>query len=203
MAGVHPSTAGKLSGHAAEYRLAVLFASLGLPFAPKEKAENPLCRDAQVDGMSFDLVAPGLDRPRLLVMSTMHTANIGQYGQSKTSGDTSKARRWIDETYDGKHKPTLLAFADGIGFRSNRQDLDGVLTHADEFCQFKTIWKAVVIAARLLDHPLQIALPVETMQEFSLFIDRWTARDLVLPSDRLDSTEGWLEAGDGLVTRKD
>ena len=73
----------KRQGHEAEYRIATLLKNVGLPFAPEEKAENPLCSDAQINGVSFDLVAPNVALPVMLVKSTVHTANIGQYGESK------------------------------------------------------------------------------------------------------------------------
>ena len=53
----------KRQGHEAEFRLANVFASCGIPFEPAEKADNPLCRDATLDGISFDLVLPDTNRP--------------------------------------------------------------------------------------------------------------------------------------------
>lgn len=191
----------KLSGHEAEYRVAILLSSLKVPFTPEEKAENPLCRDAQIDGISFDLVIPTITHPQIVVKSTVHTANIGQYGESKDHLEMSEARDWIDGKYSADNKPTLLAFVDGIGFRSNRAGLDGVLTKSDEFCQFKSLWKVVVVAAKRLDLPLQVALPQAVKKDFASFITRWEAEDMIVDQDSLDSTVGWLEAGEGIVTR--
>jgi hypothetical protein len=193
----------KLSGHEAEYRVANLLSSLGVPFSPEEKAENPLCRDAQIDGISFDLVIPSARNPAIVVKSTVHTANIGQYGESKDHLEMSEARDWIDSRYASHGKPTLLAFVDGVGFRSNRAGLDGVLTKSDEFCQFKSLWKVVVIVAKRLGLPLHVALPRSIQREFAPFITRWNAHDIVMDQENLRSTVGWLEAGEGLVTRTD
>lgn len=193
----------KLSGHEAEYRVAILLSSLEIPFVPQEKAENPLCRDAQIGGISFDLVVPSVLNPAIVVKSTVHTANIGQFGESKDHLEMSEARDWIDATFTGSSKPTLLAFVDGVGFRSNRAGLDGVLTKSDEFCQFRSIWKAVVIAAKRLDLPIKVAVPRPTIDEFSDFISRWAASDIVIGQEGLASTVGWIDAGDGLATRTD
>ena len=135
----------KLSGHEAEYRVAILLSSLEIPFVPQEKAENPLCRDAQIGGISFDLVVPSVSNPAIVVKSTVHTANIGQFGESKDHLEMSEARDWIDATFTGSKKPTLLAFVDGVGFRSNRAGLDGVLTKSDEFCQLGLFGKQLLL----------------------------------------------------------
>lgn len=66
----------KRSGHEAESRLATLLFSLGIDFAPAEKAENPLCRDVQIDDISFDLVVPNAKKPLVVFKSTVHTANM-------------------------------------------------------------------------------------------------------------------------------
>lgn len=190
----------KLSGHEAEYRVAILLSSLKVPFIPEEKAENPLCRDAQIDGISFDLVVPSTENPEIVVKSTVHTANIGQYGESKDHLEMGEAREWIDRKFDGK-KPVLLAFVDGVGFRSNRAGLDGVLSKSDEFCQFKSLWKVAVIAAKRLNEPLKVALPSAIKDQHLSFLNRWRAEDIVVDQDQLETTVGWLEAGDGLVTR--
>lgn len=193
----------KRSGHEAEYRLATVLASLAIPFEPFEKADNPLCRDAQIDGISFDIVLPSVSEPLVVVKSTVHTANIGQYGESKDDLEVRQARSWIDENYSGGASPTLLAFIDGVGFRSNRAGLDGVLTQADEFCQFKTIWKAALIALQRLGLGFEIALSAELRDEFAPFIARWDAGGRVLSRESLVDVVGWVEAGDALIRRTD
>ncbi|WP_156482835.1 hypothetical protein [Acetobacter cerevisiae] len=191
----------KLSGHEAEYRVATLLFSLSIPFTPQEKAENPLCRDAQIDNISFDLIIPNIQNPKVVVKSTVHTANIGQYGESKDHLEMSEARDWINKKYPLGEKPTLLAFIDGIGFKNNRDGLNGVLSKSDEFCQFKSLWKAVVIAAKRLNLPIHVALPTSVQNDFIDFINRWNAKDLIVDLDKLQSTVGWIEAGEGLVAR--
>lgn len=146
----------KRSGHEAEYRLANLFRALGLPFSPVQKAENPLCRDAQVDGISYDLVVPNEQEPLLCFKATVHTANIGQYGESKDALEVAEAKASLEEF---PSRPTLMALIDGVGFRSNREGLNGVLDGADEFCQFSTLWKAAVVAAHVMCHRLLLVLP--------------------------------------------
>lgn len=73
----------KRSGHEAEGRMAQLLLATKFPFQPEEKADNPLCRDAQIGGISFDLVVPSVAAPALVFKATVHTSNIGQYGESK------------------------------------------------------------------------------------------------------------------------
>ena len=114
----------KRSGHEAEGRLAVLLQSLDLDFEPKEKATNPLCPDAKVCDVSFDIVVPTVAAPKLCVKATVHTANIGQFGESKDKLEIQLASQQLENI---KPKPTLLAFIDGVGFDSNRAGLDGVL----------------------------------------------------------------------------
>ncbi len=191
----------KRSGHEAEYRLATLLASVKIPFEPFEKADNPLCRDAQIDGISFDLVIPSVSHPQVVIKSTVHTANIGQYGESKDDLEIRQARDWIETRYPSGGGPTLLAFIDGVGFRSNRAGLDGVLSNADEFCQFKTIWKVALIAAARLKLPIQIALEEDARIEFAPFIEQWDANDMVVRHEELNSMVDWLTAGDALIRR--
>lgn len=189
----------KRSGHEAEYRLATLFFSLGIDFDPVEKSENPLCRDAQIDGISFDLVVPNTSNPMLVVKATVHTANIGQYGESKDHLEMDEARRWIDSTYPTGDHPTLLAFIDGVGFRSNSDGLNGVLQKSDEFCQFQTIWKAVVVSASATGKPLKIALAEKDIDEFKDFLERWQYLPFVVDRSTLDDSIGWIEAGRSLI----
>ncbi len=193
----------KRSGHEAEYRLATLLASVKVPFEPFEKADNPLCRDAQIDGISFDIVVPNVAKPAVVVKSTVHTANIGQYGESKDDLEIREARDWIGSRFRGQNAPTLLAFIDGVGFRSNSAGLNGVLTNADEFCQFKTIWKAALIAAKKLNLPIQVALTEDHRLEFADFIARWNAKDLIVRHEDLRSAIDWIEAGEALIRRKE
>lgn len=160
----------KRQGHEAEYRLATILASGSIPFEPKEKAHNPLSRDATIHGVSFDLVVGSTEHPLVCVKSTVHTANIGQYGESKDALEIREARDVIDARFPGAFRPTLLALIDGVGFFSNRAGLDGVLSSADEFCQFRTIWKAVVVACSRLGRHVVVALPEDEISCHSDFI---------------------------------
>lgn len=160
----------KRSGHEAEGRMAQLLLAAKIPFEPEEKADNPLCRDAQIDGISFDLVVPSVKAPSLVFKATVHTSNIGQYGESKDHLEVDEAKRWLDETYSGNARPKLIALIDGVGFESNRAGLDGVLEKSDEFCQFRTIWKIVALACTALDRKAKIYLPKSELDYFSDFI---------------------------------
>ena len=163
----------KRQGHEAEYRLATMFKNVGLPFVPEEKAENPLCADIQIDGVSYDLVVPTVEDPVLVVKSTVHTANIGQYGESKDALEVREAvQAWVAS--GSKNPPVLLALIDGLGFRSNRAGLNGVLTEAGEFCQFRTLWKAAVVAAHRLRQPLNLLLPSSDAKYFADFLGRYS-----------------------------
>lgn len=97
--------------------------------------------------VSFDIVVPNIENPTVCIKSTVHTSNIGQYGESKDHLEVAEARRMIDALPIAS-RPTLVGFIDGIGFESNSAGLNGVLEKADEFCQFKTIWKLAVISAQ-------------------------------------------------------
>jgi hypothetical protein len=161
----------KRQGHEAEYRLATLLVALDLPFQPIEKSENPLCQDAQVHGVSFDIVVPDLLKPLVMVKSTVQTSNIGQFGESKGALEVIEASQMIDSNFSARSRPTLLALVDGVGFNSNRAGLDGILENADEFCQFSTLWKGAVVAANATKMKLQVALPLGDEARHESFLD--------------------------------
>ncbi len=187
----------KRMGHEAEYRLACMLKGCGVPFEPLEKAENPLCRDAHVDGISYDLVVPDSSSALLRVKATVHTANIGQYGQSKDHLEMQEAAASIRKAAN-REQVVLLAFIDGVGFESNRRGLDGVLRNADEFCQFRTLWKAAGIAASVIGVRLDIMLPPKDHKFFAVFCERYDIRI----ANRKHSDKplaGWVEAGDARV----
>lgn len=187
----------KRMGHEAEYRLACLLRDCGLAFAPGEKAENPLCSDIIIDGMSYDLVSPSATDPKLRIVATVHTANIGQYGESKDDLEIRKAITAM-ETAGDRGDVTLMAFIDGVGFESNTAGLTGVLANADEFCQFRTIWKAAVIAASKIGKGSRVAIPAKHHGRFKAFCDRYGAS--LVDRDTLgDAPTGWVEAGDGFI----
>ena len=187
----------KRQGHEAEYRLAILYATLGVSFAPEEKADNPLSRDAQVNEVSFDLVVPNATSPLVCVKSTVHTSNIGQFGESKDALEISEAADMLKSNFPDD-TPTLLALIDGVGFNSNKAGLEGVLTNADEFCQFKTLWKAGVIAASRLDRKIVIKLPQNDIESHQSFLARWNKLGEVQPLDEQPGA-GWVQAGEGFI----
>lgn len=190
----------KLSGHEAEYRLAVLLDECGLPFEPQEKKDNPLCRDATLYGVSFDVVVPSVREPRMCVKATVHTSNIGQFGESKDALEMSEAAAMLDEHFRGSDRPRLLALIDGVGFRSNSAGLNGVLTTADEFCQFQSIWKGAAVAAFSLERSLTVALPERHISAHASFFERH--EDFITPvplTERFRSQGGLVEAGEAVL----
>ena len=191
----------KRSGHEAEGRLARIFKEIGIPFMPEEKADNPLGGDVQLHDVSFDLIVPNTSNPKMCVKSTVHTANIGQYGESKDYLEMTEASRMLHEDFTENNRPLLLAFIDGVGFHSNRAGLEGVLTMADEFCQFKTVWKAVVIAeSKIGISDLKIYLPESVFREYEEFLGRYNwdrSRSLSEPpsTNAVVAGEGIFEVG--------
>jgi hypothetical protein len=149
----------KRSGHEAEGRMATILSNLQIAFEPTEKADNPMCKDAQINEVSFDLIVPSASNPLLCIKSTVHTANIGQYGESKDHLEIDEARRMID-SFNHSPKPKLVAFIDGVGFESNKAGLMGVLSKSDEFVQFKSIWKLVVMSADVIGKKCELDLDV-------------------------------------------
>ena len=191
----------KRQGHEAEARLARVFRSVGIPFEPTEKADNPMCRDIIISDVSFDLVVPKMSAPRVCFKATVHTSNIGQYGESKDHLEIDEARRMLDANYgDRKNRPLLVALIDGIGFQSNRAGLEGVLSKADEFCQFETLWKAVVICAWAEQMRVRLALPPGVRREFEDFLNAWILDpSLISEFSGTDPGEDWTMAGSGFV----
>jgi hypothetical protein len=191
----------KRQGHEAEGRIAQVLFALEIPFEPKGKADNPLTGDAQVSGVSFDIVVPAIEIPGLVVKSTVQTANIGQFGESKVDLEIQEAQQVLGDSLGGD-KPVLVAFVDGVGFYSNTQGLHGALGGADEFSQFKTIWKIPVIGASLLGISLELALPDLALHQS--FLDRYshgiTAKDLT-DEVREETAAASVEAGEGLIVR--
>lgn len=194
----------KRQGHEAENRLAVLCVALDLPFAPAGKAENPLTQDAQISGVSFDLVIPHQNEPLVCVKSTLHSSNIGQYGTSKDLLEVQQAAEVLEKDFPAD-TPTLLAMIDGVGCLSNRVGLEGILTAANEFCQFKTLWKAAAIAAQRLGREITVALPAEHLPSHRAFLARCGDAVRVMPlTEQLSAAQnapGWAPAGEGFIFR--
>lgn len=196
----------KRQGHEAEGRIAALLLGLEIPFEPTEKADNPLSRDAKIKGISFDIVIPDTQDPRICIKSTVQTANIGQFGESKSYLEIEEAQRTLSENYI-HNRPLLVAFIDGIGFHSNTAGLHGVLETADEFAQFRTLWKIAVLAGHYLDMQVDLALPEYHAQEHKDFLSKFGPKNNedILVMDHWNQAEliatGFVEAGEGLVGR--
>lgn len=184
----------KRSGHEAEGRMATLLSNIKIGFEPLEKADNPMCRDIQINSVSFDLVVPSANNPHICVKSTVHTANIGQYGESKDHLEIDEARRMID-SLSNKVKPTLVAFVDGVGFESNRAGLEGVLEKSDEFVQFKSIWKLVVMSAHAVGKQCQLDINVEH-DYYDEFFETYNA---TITFADLKTDKDAVEAGEAIV----
>lgn len=191
----------KRQGHEAESRLAGVLAAVGIPFEPVDKAENPMCRDIQIQRVSFDLVIPSALAPLVVLKSTVHTSNIGQYGESKDALEMAEAAAMIQKHFPKDERPTLLALIDGVGFRSNRAGLDGVLKTADEFCQFKTLWKGAVIAAARLGRKITVNLSDPEARHHKKFLERY-ARHLHLKVQKHELRErcpAAVDAGEATI----
>jgi hypothetical protein len=185
----------KRGGHEAEGRLARVAHQLGVSFEPEVKAENAMSGDVRIQDVSFDLVFPDVERPNVVMKSTVHTANIGQYGESKDSLEMAEARTLVNRL---PTRPVLLALADGLGFRSNRAGLEGVLTSSTEFCQFRTLWKGLVVAAgREGRSDLRLYLPADDRRFFGSFLERYGFAGYLLN----EAPEAGTQAGDGVFVR--
>lgn len=188
----------KRQGHEAELRLATILINAGIPFEPKEKADNPMCKDATVAGVSFDIVIPSISSPLLCFKATVHTANIGQYGESKDDLEIKEAKEKLGRKF-GKDAPLIIALIDGNGYSSNRAGLDGVLCTADEFCQFRTLWKAVVIAHNKLgfeSDKIKIILPDEIAGDFANFLQKYQLSKQLIKTPPNKGKWRRIEAGD-------
>ena len=189
----------KRSGHEAEYRIAILLARLKIPFVPLEKAENPLCKDSQINDISFDIVVPNLSNPKICVKATVHTANIGQYGESKDHLEVDEAKRMVDKSYHESDRPIIFAFIDGIGMQSNMAGLKGVLEKSDEFCQFKTIWKLITAAIFYTNKKCELYLTDESINHHREFLERYKACLILKNKSNSNSTNGGLEVGEAII----
>jgi hypothetical protein len=160
----------KRQGHMGEQRLAELLHALGVPFEPKEKLKQPISPDVKIWDVSFDLVVPDSNDPKVLVQSMIQSANIGGFGQSK-SEKVKKAMEAIRQNCPDAPPPFLVAFVDGVGFESNAEGLNTVLETADEFVQFKTLWKFAIVVAHVMNRELLIQNHPE-LENFVEFLSR-------------------------------
>jgi len=140
--------------------------------------------------------------PKICVKATVHTSNIGQYGESKDHLEIISGQRVLNKMFAPPKKPKLLALIDGLGFRSNRAGLEGVLDKADEFCQFRTIWKAIVIANYELNHPLDFGLylPKPYLKFFEDFLNRYQYPQENILNERPEAEIEQMELGDAVIS---
>lgn len=178
----------KRSGGYAEQRLAIVLRGLNLPFEPQGKADNGLTSDVTIAGESFDLAIPNARAPKLCIISMLHSSNIGQYGESK-AGDAERAKTALAGL---PSKPKLGVLADGVGFHSNTAGLMGLLSHADEFFQLATLWKAAVMAAEIAGKKLVMVLPDAASHEAFIRDHANTVRVI----SKIDDKPGWVDAGE-------
>ena len=192
----------KRQGHEAERRIAELLLSLSIPFEPIDKADRPLSGDVQIAGISFDLVVPDTSNPRLCIKSTVQTANIGQFGESKTHLEIEQAKKVLQSKYS-LNPPMLVAFIDGVGFHSNTAGLHGVLGSADEFAQFRTIWKVAVLAGYALDTIIDIAFPGNHQSQHSSFLTEYNEAINITSLESWNRGQlisyGFIQAGEAMV----
>lgn len=171
----------KYIGHYAEKLLAEVLDHLGIPFIPKEKKENPLYGDVVLGGESFDLIIPDDKEPIIAVKSTIHTSNTGQYGESKDKLEIEKAHNVLKNLGKNLGKEIILvALADGIGYKSNKEALEGLFMYADEVVQFATLWKIPTMAVNKLGLG-RLAIEfygaaTEQVKDFEEFLNKWEAK---------------------------
>lgn len=192
----------KRQGHEAEGLLARLLRSLRVPFEPALKAENPLTADATVANHSFDLVVPSVSKPRICVKSTVHTSNIGQYGESKDKLEIEEALASLTGTF-GATRPKLVAMIDGVGLLSNIEGLNGVLNAADEFCQFRSVWKFGLLSLASCPVPgVALYLSDADLAYYDEFVGRHSAPAGVLVSSlsSLPKAATQVHAGEATFT---
>ena len=132
----------------------------------------------------------------MCVKATVHTANIGQYGESKDKMEIEEAAEMLRRHF-GNDAPALVALIDGIGFRSNRAGLNGVLEGADEFCQFQSIWKAAAGAASRLGRSIAVALPSDDVPNHEAFLARYG--EYVITVSLSEAPHHSTQAGEALV----
>jgi hypothetical protein len=96
--------------------------------------------------------------------------------------------------------PILLAFVDGVGFESNRAGLRGLLKKSDEFCQFRTIWKAIVICCSKLNKPVSVFLPGEEIERYRDWFGRYNYLKLVHSLQNQMASAQMIQAGDAWLS---
>ena len=96
-------------------------------------------------------------------------------------------------------KAGISSLVDGIGFSSNRAGLDDVLSVADEFCQYRTIWKSIVVCSVMSDIPLIIELPRTVIEQRQDFLKRFNFLKLVVAKENGHQAKLRIQVGEGAV----
>jgi len=89
-----------------------------------------------------------------------------------------------------------MVLIDGVGFNSNTAGLVGVLKAADEFCQFATLWKAVIVAASACGKRVSLSLSSADRSRHADFLARY-ANSVLLVEPNADGR--WVDAGDARI----
>ncbi len=110
-----------------------------------------------------------------------------------------EARKTLNDHFSRGGAPLLFVLVDGVGFRSNSAGLNGVLESADEFCQFRTLWKVVVVASCVVGIPVTLRLPEEAIREHREFLGRFKFLSKVTPESGRVPARHRVDAGDGTV----
>jgi hypothetical protein len=183
----------KRQGHEAEGRIAQLLLNLELQFEPAEKATNPMCKDIQINSISFDIISPNINEVKLCLKSTVQTSNIGQFGESKGALEVIEAKEMLKQKFKNS-QVILMAMVDGIGFQTNTAGLHGILENADEFCQFKTLWKVAVVSAFAQGKKVELNIP--DIESHTAFLSRYS-ESIEITSE--NSPQLMIEAGEALI----
>lgn len=178
----------KRSGGFAEQQVAIFMRDLGIPFSPQEKAVNGLTSDVTFEGESIDLVVPSLENSTILVIAMVHTANIGQFGESKTREILAA----VDAAEASELNPYVVPLVDGVGFWGNPGGLKMMLRAADEFFQLETLWKLGVMAAASLGETVELCLRCQKdHDDFLAEFEGW----INLVDRPRGRSRGWVESG--------
>lgn len=185
----------KEGGHEAERRLASILDACGISFEPAEKLTNPLCNDVLVHGESLDLVVPDAAHPKVCFKSTVHTSPLGEYGKDKVGPALRGAKRSFARRF-GANRPLVVALIDGEGHLHNSKALRRVLKISDEFVQFETLWKAVVICGSRSRRKRRIELAADDRAAHEPFLRRYAYLRRVVPPGTL---KRFIEAGEARI----
>ncbi len=154
----------KRRGHGAELMLAKVLEKLQVNYSPENKIKRPMGGDIRLDKKTFDDVtnAPDLeegatmsfdlvikddnDKPKICIISLIHTSNPGQYGKDKVETTKTGYKEPIDEyNFEKNTKIKLIGMADGNGFSMSPKNIEKLIDNTDNIIQIKTLWKIAVL----------------------------------------------------------